>query len=158
MSTEKQAIIEADRKNYPKCGYSTSISTFTSNKDGDYVTETIERIQRLCPNENPVEIFSERRNNAMPKESVKRNDGFFDVSKYFKGFFGNQNRNDFFESSFPSEFKEFHNKLPQEFSFFKKLMDENHEDSFYSKEFDDMKKIHESMKKIGRIDGPVEKV
>ena len=51
-------IIKTDRRNFPNCQYSVSSSQACSNKNGVFVCEAIKNINRLCPQEKPVTIYS----------------------------------------------------------------------------------------------------
>lgn len=70
-----QKAIEDDRRLYPHCGYSTQQSTScSSSAESGYVCETINRIQRLCPNEKPVTILKSNDTSKNPKRFLDSDD------------------------------------------------------------------------------------
>lgn len=82
-SYQIQKSIDEDRKLYPHCGYSTQQSTScSSSAESGYVCETINRIQRLCPNEKPVTILSSKNIAKNPNRYLdsESNDKDFDAS------------------------------------------------------------------------------
>lgn len=54
---EADKIIAEDKIHFPNCNYSISSSLTSTNKNGVFVSETIEKILRLCPGEKPVTVM-----------------------------------------------------------------------------------------------------
>jgi len=69
-----QKTIEADRKLFPHCGYKTQQQqTCSSSSESGYVCETINRIQRLCPNEKPITILQSHDTSKNPQKYLDSN-------------------------------------------------------------------------------------
>jgi len=69
-----QKTIEADRKLFPHCGYSTQQQqSCSSSPESGYVCETINRIQRLCPNEKPITILQSHDTSKNPQKYLDSN-------------------------------------------------------------------------------------
>ena len=57
---ESDKIIQEDRKQFPNCNYSISSSKSCQTKDGSLVCEMMKTINRNCPKERPVTIYSNK--------------------------------------------------------------------------------------------------
>jgi len=57
---ESEKIVEEDRKQFPNCNYSFSSSKSCRTKDGGLVCEMMKTINRNCPKERPVTIYSSK--------------------------------------------------------------------------------------------------
>lgn len=59
---EKEDIIAADKKKYPGCFHSeaSQMNCSNSGENGEFICETIRSIQRMCPRQRPVTIFSSK--------------------------------------------------------------------------------------------------
>jgi hypothetical protein len=55
---EIEKIIQEDREQHPNCGYSTSNSKTCRTKEGKFVCEVMKSVNRICPNEKPVNVYS----------------------------------------------------------------------------------------------------
>ena len=58
MDEDLTAFINEDQKENPNCNYSYSNQKRCSSINGESVCEVINRVQRLCPNARPIEIYS----------------------------------------------------------------------------------------------------
>jgi hypothetical protein len=54
---EINEAIEADQKEHPTCRYSTSYNSMCRSVNGNYQCENVRSLQRICPQQRPVEIF-----------------------------------------------------------------------------------------------------
>eukprot|EP01038_Epipyxis_sp_PR26KG_P005587 gene5587-7713_t len=77
---DDRRIIEEDRKRNPNCGYSISSSSTGSTINGKYVYETSKILQRMCPGQSPVEIFSKSQKQDHPPQSKNTEGGWYDNS------------------------------------------------------------------------------
>ena len=57
---EEEEIVRKDKLDHPNCGYSISTSKSCSTRDGIFVCETLKKINRMCPNERPVTVYSNK--------------------------------------------------------------------------------------------------
>lgn len=53
-------IIARDQQTHPDCQYSVNFSQVCSSHNGDMVCETIRNLQRYCPGQRPVTIYSKK--------------------------------------------------------------------------------------------------
>lgn len=79
---KEDEIIKEDRLQHPNCSYARSLQQSCSNKNGEFTCETIKKINRMCPNERPVVIFSEN----MSQKGSKDVDIPFDPFDLLKDF------------------------------------------------------------------------
>lgn len=54
-------IIQEDQLKHPNCRYSVYLSKSCRSKNGEYVCEELKKIDRVCPGQKPVNIYSNSR-------------------------------------------------------------------------------------------------
>lgn len=55
---QNEEIIEKDRKNFPNCQYSISMSETCQDVNGNFTCELLKNYQRICPGQAPKTFFS----------------------------------------------------------------------------------------------------
>lgn len=162
-------LIEEDKRNNPNCGYSQSIQkSCQTNKDNQYLCQTLKRITRNCPGQQGVEIFSNTTTSQDPMNNIPKPYQFHE--KQFSPF--DNNRHDNIDNIDP--FAIFDNMMERFIgdsllNFDKNNINPHHRQYQSPKSYDQYKKdvspfsipphkIDNQVKNNNGISGPIEKV
>ncbi len=116
---EEEEAIRNDKKSNPQCHYSTSTSKSCTLANGKFVCDTMRRVDRLCPDQPPHNIFarnSNNKNNNNGQGTPSTDDGDDLIKSFFGSMFqgskfpGFPSPDDFIGSPQPPP-ERFNNKL-----------------------------------------------
>eukprot|EP01040_Poterioochromonas_malhamensis_P001163 gene1163-1234_t len=68
FTKEEQEVYQEDSKSHPSCSYSINTRKKCSDKDGEFVCETLRQLQRVCPQKNPFTIYSQAKQSTSRDE------------------------------------------------------------------------------------------
>lgn len=77
-----EEIVKQDKLQHPTCRYATYLSQACTTKNGEFVCETTKRIDRMCPKEKPVTVFSSSKQHIGDSESRPSSDAIGPFSSY----------------------------------------------------------------------------
>jgi len=93
---EDDEIIAKDKVNHPDCSYSISFNETCSDKNGQFVCESLKNFQRICPGAKPVTVYSKKQQFTGNPENHTSSDDHMKFFNFQSRSFGSEDITDAF--------------------------------------------------------------